>query len=282
MDIATSVVKAFTARGAGGNPAGIVLHADKLSDAQMLSIAKSVGFSETAFVSSSTKATHKVRFFTPTEEVDLCGHATIATWSLLSQRNTQSAGNYTQETLAGILGIRIDANGLVFMEHAPARFFEEVPSQEVAALLGIKSGDLHDGLPSQIVSTGLKDIMVVVKDQQVLANLEPNLTAIAEASKKYDVTGFHVFCLLDGDESLAAARNFAPFVGIPEESATGTSNGALLCYLRDHQALPARAMYRIEQGKAMQQLSYIYGTLENDRVWIGGVATYINDLNMRI
>jgi PhzF family phenazine biosynthesis protein len=276
------VVNAFTARGIGGNPAGVVLDADALNDAQMLKIAALLGFSETAFVSLSSKATHKIRFFTPIEEVDLCGHATIATWALLFQRELHSAGAYTQETLAGILGIHISADGLVFMEQAQAQFFEEIADNEVATLLGINISSLHNILPAQIVSTGLRDILVAVKDQEVLTNLQPNLTGITEASKKYDVTGLHVFCLLNDDESLAAARNFAPLVGIPEESATGTSNGALLCYLRKHQALPAGVTYRIEQGKTMQQLSYIYGTLEADKVWIGGEATFINELDIKV
>ena len=67
----------------GGNPAGVVLDADLLSESDMPTIAKEVGYSETAFIMKSLNADFKVRFFTPVAEVDLCGHATIASFNLL-------------------------------------------------------------------------------------------------------------------------------------------------------------------------------------------------------
>ena len=76
-------VNAFTANGEHGNPAGVVLDAEHLSDEQMLTIARQIDLSETAFVSASSRADYRIRFFTTTDEVDLCGHATIAAWSLL-------------------------------------------------------------------------------------------------------------------------------------------------------------------------------------------------------
>ena len=76
-------LNAFTDDVSGGNPAGVVLDADNLTEKQMQGIAKKVGFSETAFVMSSDSADFRVRFFTPSDEVDLCGHATIATFKLL-------------------------------------------------------------------------------------------------------------------------------------------------------------------------------------------------------
>jgi len=98
-------------------------------------------------------------------------------------------------------------------------------------------------------------LLVLVKNENVLGAMRPDLAAMAALSETYDITGLHVFCLLHGQESLAAARNFAPRVGIPEESATGTSNGALICYLREHGRLLAGNAYRVEQGKTMHNLS---------------------------
>lgn len=103
----------------GGNPAGVVLDADNLTEKQMMYISKEVGFSETAFVSKSNKADFKVRFFTPTDEVDLCGHATIATYFLMWNKQLIKSGNYTQETKAGILGIEAGKDGTVFMDQNP-------------------------------------------------------------------------------------------------------------------------------------------------------------------
>jgi PhzF family phenazine biosynthesis protein len=266
------VVNAFTARGKNGNPAGVMLQADGLDEQDMLAIAAKAGLSETAFISRSDHATRKVRFFTPTTEVDLCGHATIATWSLLHKLGEISAGTYTQETKAGLLKVTIHNDGLVFMEQTAAVFFDEIKPAEIADMLDSKAGDFHRSLRPQIVSTGIKDLLVPVIDKSVLGRLRPNLNAIADFSRRHDISGFHVVALLEDEQSVASARNFAPADGIPEECATGTSKGALLCYLKKEGILSGQDVYRIEQGEAMGQLSYIYGTFENGTVWVGGEA----------
>jgi PhzF family phenazine biosynthesis protein len=212
-----------------------------------------------------------MRFFSPTDELDLCGHATIATWSLLHQ-NGLPAGDYTQETFAGVLKVNVQNDGVVFMEQVPATFYEEIPRSELAAVLGLAEDDFHEALAPQVVSTGLKDIMVPLKNEAVLAKLRPDFAAITELSKKYDITGLHVFALCEAGDSLTAARNFCPRYGIPEEAATGTSTGAMFCYLKAHDALPKGETYRAEQGHAMDELSYIYGKFVGDVVWIGGEA----------
>jgi PhzF family phenazine biosynthesis protein len=274
------IVNAFTAEGQNGNPAGVVLGADDLSEQDMLRIAASIGLSETAFVSKSTKATRRVRFFTPTVEVPLCGHATIATWSLLHQLSLVPVGMHTQETGAGVLKVTVRDDGLVFMEQATAEFFDEIAPVEVAGFLGIDVADFDMTLRPQIVSTGLRDLLVPVANRQVVAKLQPDLEGIAAFSRQHDISGFHVFAMLGKELSLAAARNFAPADGIPEECATGTSNGAMLCYLRANNVLPQQATYRIEQGEAMGRLSYIYGTFKGARIWIGGEATTIEQKNI--
>jgi PhzF family phenazine biosynthesis protein len=266
------IVNAFTADGQNGNPAGVVLSADALSARDMLRTAARAGLSETAFVSSSKVATRKVRFFTPTTEVDLCGHATIATWSLLHELGIVPAGSYSQETLAGVLKVVIQKDGLVFMEQAKARFFEKVLATNIVHMLGIAKSEFHASLQPQIVSTGIKDLLVPVVNAAALAHVRPDLKAIAEFSRQHDISGFHVFALLNELDLVAAARNFAPADGIPEECATGTSNGALLCYLKNENALAKQDMYKIEQGKAMGKVSYIYGMFRGQTIWVGGRA----------
>jgi PhzF family phenazine biosynthesis protein len=270
------IVHAFTADGKNGNPAGVVLDAESLNEQQMLAIAAKIGLSETAFVSESSEATKRVRFFTPTVEEPLCGHATIATWSLLHQLGVIQAGPYTQETGAGILQVQVDDDGLIFMEQASASFYGQIEPTEIAVLLNVGISDFHATLRPQIVSTGIKDLLIPVKDKAVLAKIQPNLDGITEFSTQHNISGFHVFALLDNHESLACARNFAPADGIPEECATGTSNGALLCYLNAKNVLPEQENYRIEQGESMGLRSYIYGTFKNGRIWIGGHATIQN------
>jgi PhzF family phenazine biosynthesis protein len=274
------VVNAFTANGENGNPAGVVLGADSLSRAAMLSIAATLGLSETAFVSESDTATYKVQFFTPELEEPLCGHATIATWTLLHELEGLSSGAYTQETEAGLLEVAIHDDGLIFMEQTAASFYEEIIATDIADMLGLQEIDFHDTLPPQIVSTGIKDLLIPIVDSSVLKKLKPDFGAISAFSKQHRVSGFHVFGLLEAEDSLASARNFAPADGIHEECATGTSNGALLSYLRARQVLPTQDIYRIEQGEAMGRLSYVYGTFKGDTVWIGGHAKVMEQRKM--
>lgn len=265
------IVNAFTADGRNGNPAGVVLDADNLDAHTMLRIAAGVGLSETAFISHSARATKRVRFFTPIVEEPLCGHATIASWSLLRDLGIVTPGSYTQETKAGILQVDV-TNELVFMEQTKASFYETILPAEIAPLLGLTTVDFTDRLKPQIISTGIKDLLIPVKDKSVLGKIQPHLAGIAAFSKHHGISGFHVFTLLNDSESLASARNFAPADGIPEESATGTSNGALLCYLHKQGLLPQQEIYRIEQGEATGKLSHIYGTFKDDIVWVGGSA----------
>ena len=115
MNIEVILVNSFTVKGKGGNPAGVVLNADGLTDAQKLKIAQAVGYSETAFVSSDDDADFEVSFFTTTDEVDFCGHATLATFSTLYQKGILTAGTYTQRTKVGILSVTIEPSGKVIM-----------------------------------------------------------------------------------------------------------------------------------------------------------------------
>lgn len=282
MQIKIVQVNAFSANSKGGNPAGIVLGSDALSDSQMQSIAKQAAFSETAFISDSSIATQNIRFYTPTDEVDLCGHATIASWSYMFQQGILPSGSYTQNTKAGLLKVNVDGSGLIFMEQSKAQFFSTVNAEEVAQILNIEVSDFHSGLKPQIVSTGLKDLLVPVASEAVLNNICPDFNAMSEMSKKYEIVGLHAFALTTDVSSLASVRNFAPLFGIDEESATGTSNGALLCYLRKYNALPNKNKFLIEQGRAMNQLSQIYGTFEGETIWIGGLASIIKDFEINI
>jgi len=275
MRVTVYIVNAFTANGDGGNPAGVVLDASNLDESQMQIVASRIAHSETAFVSPSILATRHVRFFTPTNQLDLCGHATIATWLLLATHKIVPFGQHTQETIAGVLRLQVAEDGLVFMEQTKATFYETIPPRELIPLLDIDITDLDTTLPLQMVSTGIKDLFVPVKNKTALAKIRPNLPAIVNFSRPRKMSSIHAFTLLENGESLAAARNFAPIDGISEEAATGTSSGALLCYLRRYHRLAEHQLYRIEQGESMGRLSYVYGRFDDSRVWIGGNAKVI-------
>lgn len=271
---------AFTENIGGGNPAGVVLNADSLSEKEMLAIAKEVGYSETAFIMDSKQANFKLRFFTPTAEVDLCGHATIAAFNLLRDLGLIDKGNYLQETKAGNLNIKVQAES-VYMEQNKPKYFELIDKKEIKKCFKSETRNYLKEMPVQIVSTGLKDIILAVQDLETLMNLKPNLKSIEKISEKYDVVGIHAFSLETINDVEAHARNFAPRYGINEESATGTSNCALACYLKKYLADEFENNFTIEQGYCMESPSQIKVKLETEKnrlkaVYVGGKAALIS------
>lgn len=283
MKVKAYTINAFAKTTKGGNPAGVVIGADKLSEKDMKKIAENLGFSETAFLMKSNRADFKVRFFTPNDEVDLCGHATIATFSVLLKTQRINPGIYTQETKAGILEVEVNEDGLIMMTQSNPLFYETIDVEEISDTLNISTHDFNTKLPCQIVSTGLKDILIPIKNIEILDAIKPNFEKVTEISKKYNVVGYHMFTFDSLNNSNAYCRNLAPLYGIDEESATGTSNGALACYLYKYGMLDLLKCDNItfEQGYSMSMPSEINVGLnvkENDicEVKVGGKALNID------
>lgn len=263
----------------GGNPAGVVLGADNLSDLEMQQIATDFGLSETAFVFKSDRANFRVRFFTPVQEVDLCGHATIATFYLMHDLNIIKEGSYTQETNAGILHVEVGKHS-VTMEQPSPTFYETIEKETIAKSLNISLEDIVGNLPIQVVSTGLKDIIIPVKSLSTLKNIEPDFSEIAAISEKYDTVGYHIFTLETESGNFAHCRNLAPRYGINEEAATGSASGALTCYLNSYGIINLPSKIILEQGYTMGRPSEIIVELSlkpngSLRVMVGGRANSI-------
>lgn len=280
-------VNAFTDSPDGGNPAGVVLQTEGLTEEDMKAIAAKVGFSETAFVFPSSKANFKVRFFTPADEVDLCGHATIATFHLLLERKMLSPGRYTQETKAGVMTLDITESKNIFMtQNRPV--FSETPEPElIYDSLGVSVNDGHEHLIPQVVSTGLRDVIVPVKDLKTLLAIQPDFEKISQISKQLNVIGYHLFCLETMFDSTAHCRNLAPLYDIPEEAATGTASGALSCYLYQYGAISHIQAQNLvyEQGYSMKRPSQIQASLTVEeghisQVKVGGRAYTTGNLEV--
>lgn len=266
-------VSAFTYQSKGGNKAGVYIFADHLLEEEMQTIAHELGYSETAFVMKSKVADFKVRFFTPLNEVELCGHATIATFHMLKELSIIKTGIYTQETKAGILKLNVLDQGIYMQQKNPIYGSTIHPNEFSHCFTHLI---MHDTLKPMIVSTGLKEIFLPIKDVKMLNKLNPQYNEIIRISKKYDCIGIHAFAVDDIVD--AYGRNFAPIVGINEESATGTSNGALACYL--YQYHEKKEHYTLRQGYTMNLPSEIQVSLdvEDDAitsVWVGGIAQII-------
>ena len=172
--VTVQILNAFTENGKGGNPAGVVLNADALSNENKLEIAKKVGLSETAFVSKSKTEDFKLDFFTPKKQIAHCGHATVATFSYLKQIGTLKNDSSSKETIDGKRKIEIIGD-LAFMEQLAPKY-TDVSHKETLILksLGLKKTDLISNAPIQIVNTGNSFILVPIKNNEILKNLTPD------------------------------------------------------------------------------------------------------------
>lgn len=265
------VTSAFSKDNQGGNKAGVVLGRPDMTYPKKMEIAKRLGYSETAFVTDSDKADFKLQYFTPTEEVPLCGHATIAVFSTLKLLDMLDKPDCTIETEAGILNIHIKEDGLVLMEqNRPA--YHKVLNPDIFTGC-IEKEFIDHRFPIQIVSTGLNDIMLPVDSAEHLERLSPDLKMIAGLSRENEAVGVHAFTLSKKSDVTAICRNFAPLYGIDEESATGTANCALACYLFRY--YKQQSQYIFEQGHNMGEISRIIVNLSYhedviDSVFVGG------------
>lgn len=272
------LVNSFTSNGTGGNPAGVVLHADHLSNEEKLQIAQVVGYSETAFVSLDNEADFALSFFTTTGEVDFCGHATLAAFSTMYQEGMIAEGKYLQRTKAGLLLVTIEADGHIVMGLKLPEFLGGFGYEAISELIGLGSTLLEStGLPIEVISIGLPDIIVPVP-LGYLDKIQVNEKLTSEFCERHGVIGIHAFELCEKTSTVTAScRNFAPLFGIPEESATGSASGALACYLAKHLPDTHSNSFTFEQGRAMECVSRITASVESSdqgiiKVTVGGFA----------
>ena len=268
------IVDAFTTEPFGGNPAGVVLINNGFPSVSLMQqVAAEFRYSETAFVRRDGVAEFTVRYFTPCGEVDLCGHATIASFGVLFKIGMIADGTLCiNHTLAGDLQVRVGEK--VMMQMAEPYIFDTVVDiNRLHTIIGVKNA--QDELPVQVVSTGLPDIIMPVNSIDELNAIVPDMDALAQLSKELEVTGVHAFTLSD-DGYTAHVRNFGPLYGIPEESATGTANAALTYYLHHNGIISSPGNCRFLQGEAMQRPSVVETSiLDDDSIWVGGNSTII-------
>ncbi|AOT73111.1 PhzF family phenazine biosynthesis protein [Geosporobacter ferrireducens] len=286
-------VDAFTDIPFGGNPAAVVPDAVGLTDRQMQQIAREMNVSETAFITKQEDgfADFQVRFFTPTQEVDLCGHATVGAFFVLAKKGyiegDQKIKIVKQKTGAGILPVEIyfeaDEVAHIYMTQTKPRFAFSIENiRELAEIMKLGEEDIGlrgmNAVP-QVISTGLPDIILPIKNLDALKKIDPDWNVLAAYSNRLGVVGVHAFSLeTEEKDSDLACRNFAPAAGINEEAATGTSNGALGAYLIQNNIIPWSGEHTLlcEQGYYMDRPSKILVKLEGSKedlvVKVGGKA----------
>ena len=223
-------IDAFTTKAFEGNPAGVIL-SDSLSDDEKQLIAREMNLSETAFISKSDKADFKLQWFTPIKEVQLCGHATIASLHFLHQNGLVKTDQEIKfETLSGIIKCYVH-NDQYFMQ-IPIPQLEEFNGckEEILDALGFERTKLPD-LPLILLDNGY--LFIAINSLIDLWNLNPNFKELKKLSKiKKEFFDVAVFTTETADKlSNAHLRFFAPFHGIDEDPVTGSACGPLLLVL---------------------------------------------------
>ncbi|GAB7010499.1 PhzF family phenazine biosynthesis protein [Halorubrum trueperi] len=287
------LVDAFTTEPLAGNVAGVVPDAAGLSDDRMGNVAAELGASETAFVfEAGDGADERLRYFTPSTEVDLCGHATIASYAALHAAGEIDAGERTLRTNVGDLSIEVDDDGTVWMRQnlptVESVDAEDLDADRIGSALGVDPAALRDigaDLPVAVASTGLPWLVVPVNFLQRLGEAEPDTAAVEAISAEHDVAGVYAFTFdaLDAESTLHG-RAFAPAVGVPEDPVTGTASGAVGAYLRAVGAFDGELPdeLRFEQGHFLDRPGHVRVRVEGDAVRVGGEAVVSTEGEIRM
>ena len=285
------IYDSFTNEKFKGNPAGVVLDGKGLEEDQMQLIARELGYPETLFIFKDDSKI-KVRFFTPKEEIDLCGHATIAYGTALVESgmiNVNEGENKIDiETNLGILPIIITMENKkiknIMMYQASPKLSKDfiLDREKLAKSLNISRDDFRENIDIVKAYTGVWDLMIPLKSKEALDNIDGNMNLIKELSRELGIISLHPF-YLDENKQLYA-RNLAPIVDIDEEAATGTSNGALTYYLYSLGIVKDREEISVIQGEQMGRKSEIRGKIQIEngeiKVLIGGTALKIIEGNL--
>ncbi len=233
-------VDSFTKERFKGNPAGVVVNADGLSDEQMQLIARELNNSETAFLFSPDDydCDGVIRYFTHTTEVPTCGHATIAAMYAKAIEENLDSCVLRFKTQIGVLPFEIvkeDGDYPVVMTQGRFELSPTLDDETIGRLttaLGIDNTDLDKRCPIQIASTGHSKVMIGIKSRERLNSLEPNYSALSGLSGQIKSNGYFVFTFDSDDKDiLTYGRMFAPAIGINEDPVTGNANGPLGGYL---------------------------------------------------
>lgn len=287
------IADAFTDTTFGGNPAGIVLlpeGGDFPEDRICVKTAAELRYSETAFIKNLGNNEFQIRYFTPAAEVDLCGHATIASFCALVHLGIIDKNcSCINHTLAGDLNIQVK-DGFVMMDMAAPEEISVMDDpeaiRELYSIMGAEYDPAKIPFVPRLISTGLPDIMMPVENLEALNAIEPDMKALSDLSDRYKVTGVHAFTLNCEDGVTAHARNFAPLYDIDEEAATGTSSGAMTYYFYLNDVIDAKDSCKYIQGEKMERPSVILTEIdadgENCLIKVGGSAVILAEGEIHI
>jgi PhzF family phenazine biosynthesis protein len=244
---------AFTTDPTGGNPAGVWI-GETLPDAKtMQQIAAEVGFSETAFVATTSGFERTIRYYSPEGEVPFCGHATIATGVLLGQ--TQGAGVYQLSTIIGVVPVQVEQleNGdwqAALTSVEPQQRSIDLPQLiEALAALNWQTDELDPTLPASFAYAGSWHLVLAVKELDRLVDLHYDFDRLKAFMVLHELTTLQL--VWRESATVFHARNPFPIGGVIEDPATGSAAAALGGYLRTLNAVEVPATLLIRQGETL-------------------------------
>ncbi len=263
-------VDAFTTKAFTGNPAGVVVEADGLTAEEMQKIASEMNLSETVFAlpPSNEESDLRVRWFTPTQEVDLCGHATIALFHALAEEGlfgleVDEDQSFLIETKSGLLTVDVEWRDfqpyIKFSIPIPRFFPYPGDITELCGALGLSQIELAKSMKPKITDAGY--CYVPVRDYDSLKSLEPNMTLLRKLNYLHDLNGFAVATTDTGDkESDWHMRFFAPALGVDEDPVTGSAQGPMAVFLKENGLVDTKVNFHTfhgAQGRSLKRPGHV-------------------------
>jgi PhzF family phenazine biosynthesis protein len=263
-------VDAFTDTRFSGNPAGVVLDAQLLTDAEMQAIARELNNGDTAFVLPPAGEDHDicVRFFTPRREAPFVGHATLAVHAVLARFSPQTQRR--QQGRTGVVEVRTLPGDSGFSIRQPApplgRTLAPAELDQVLSLLGLSRDQLDAAFPARIAGAASTRLLLGLADGTALDAIRPQLTALGALSRQLGAQGYFLFTRNSRVQGCATeARMFCPALGIDEDPVSGNAHAMLGVYLVEHGLLEphgAVAAFSGAQGMHVDRPGRVAVTVE--------------------
>ena len=273
----------FTSKPLTGNGLAVVQDADLLDDATMIAFARETRLSETTFVQTATElgADYRNRIFMPTGELPFAGHPSLGTAIAVARMHSREAASFVQQTHAGLQPVQVEITGnraRASMLQEPAVFGDELDEDTVLRAVGLDGADADPELPPQIVSTGVPQLIVCVREPASVARAWPNYDAIAGLLGPHQAIVLYLACV-DASTGTAVARGFTDSASVGEDPATGSAAGPLMAQLAARQGAQELT---IVQGVEMGRRSELRCAVDGDRTRVGGDAVVVMDGTVRL
>jgi PhzF family phenazine biosynthesis protein len=280
--------RVFAAGVNGGNLCPVVPFANGLSDEQMLALAQRFGL-DTAFIQPPSVGSHlRIRYFVPTHEMGVSGHATLAAITVALQHGLIHNSRLLIETKTGIFESACEVGGddvVVTLDQRAPVFSDRLTAVNVATVLGIDQSKVADHpAPVQVVSVSRPKLIVPLSNERVLNRLRPHHEALWALCDAHGASGLYAFTTATARDIDAEARQFPVRAGFAEDAATGVAAAALGAYIVYYyrSRTPGTHVLRIAQGYAMGCPSRIQVLVESKdgtvtRTAIRGTASVIRE-----